>query len=315
MDLRQKASDASLVCGGAAKSIRSLKKGGDALQREIMEIELELIDSFAAHPYRVQNDEDMRLLADSIAERGILVPVIVRKKDGGRFELISGHRRCFAAGMLGLTKVPAEIWELDEDEAILLMVESNCQRSHLLYSEKAFAYKMRLEALKRQGRYKENALARPLVANANTSAGQVGEDAGISARQVQRFIRLTELIPELLTMVDEGHIAFRTAVELSYLSKQQQTDLYEAVVYYEGTPSLSQAIKMKSLSRSGELDADTIAELMEEEKPNQRERISVRADLARKYIPESVVPSAESAYLLQALRFYYEAHKPGGEAR
>ena len=269
---------------------------------KIHDIPLELIDDFPDHPYKVRMDEDMMQLIESVKERGVIVPVALRQKEDGRYELISGHRRKKACELAGFETVRADILDMTRDEAIIYMVESNFQRTQIYPSEKAFAYKMRLEAMKRQaGRPSKENLG-PVVQN--FSRDEVGESIGESGRQVSRYIRLTELIPEILEMVDEGRIAFRPAVELSYLTKDEQRALHEAMEYTDATPSLAQAIKLKAFSQEGKLGLHVIESIMSEEKPNQREKISFRADRIRRYIPESVPMRDTEEFVCKALEYY-----------
>ena len=273
----------------------------------IHEIPLELIDDFPGHPYQVRMDEDMDQLVESIKERGIISPVTLRPKDDGRYEMESGHRRKKACEIAGMTKIKADVREMSRDDAIILMVESNLQRSVILPSEKAFSYKMRLEALKRQaGRpSKENSV--PVGPNFGTRSNeQLSNEVGDSTTQIKRYIRLTYLIPEILQMVDEGKIAFRPAVEISYLTQDEQKLLLEGMEYADATPSLAQAIKLKNLSNSGSLDYDAIEDMLSEEKPNQREKFSFRADRLRQYIPSSVPFNQTEDFVCKALEHYQQ---------
>lgn len=255
----------------------------------IYDIPLSEIDDFPDHPFKVKLDEDMDQLVQSIKERGIITPVTLRPKEDGRYEIVSGHRRKKACELAGFDTVKAEVRELTRDEAIILMVESNLQRSVILPSEKAFSYKMRLEAMNRQGQRTDltcspvgNKL--PGVKSSTVMAEEVGE----SKNTIFRYIRLTELIPELLDLVDEGRIAFRPAVELSYLQKEEQSALLEQIAYVDATPSLAQAIKLKRFSQDGKLNNEVIESIMSEEKPNQREKINIKYAEARRFIPASI---------------------------
>lgn len=272
---------------------------------KIYDIPLSEIDEFPDHPYQVRMDEDMTQLVESVKERGIITPVILRQKEDGRYEMVSGHRRMKACELAGLETVKADIQNLTRDEAIVLMVESNLQRSTILPSEKAKAYKMRLEAMKRQGQ-RTDLTSSPVDKKLQgiTSAAQIGEKGGDSQPQVYRYIRLTELVPGLVNLVDEGRIAMRPAVELSYLSKQEQEDLLENISYQDATPSLAQAIKMRQFSKDGKLTEEVIESIMCEEKPNQQEKISFRADRLRQFIPASVTPKQTEEYVLKALEYY-----------
>ena len=274
---------------------------------KIYDIPLSEIDDFPDHPYKVKEDEDMDQLVQSIKDNGILTPVTLRRKEGGRYEVVAGHRRKRACELAGIPTLRAEIKDLTRDEAVILMVESNYQRSKILPSEKAFAYKMRLEAMKRQG-HRTDLTCRPVVdkLNSQRSGEQLGAETGESERQVQRYIRLTNLIPDILEMVDEGRIAFRPAVELSYLSEAEQAYLLEEMTYNDATPSLAQAIKMHSFAKEGKLSSEVIESIMSEEKPNQKEKISFRADRLRQYIPDSVPREKTEEYVMRALQHYRE---------
>lgn len=291
----------------------------DAERREatlpkIYNIPLSEIDDFPNHPFQVRLDEDMDQLVESVRERGVITPITLRQKEDGRYEIVSGHRRRKACELAGLETIPAEIKELTRDEAIILMVESNLQRSAILPSEKAFSYKMRLEAMKRlPGRPSKENLG-PMVQN--SSRDELGESAGESGRQISRYIRLTELIPDLLTMVDEGRIALRPAVELSYLGKLEQQDLAAAIGLSLATPSHAQAIKLRSFSKEGKLSPAVIESIMCEEKPNQKEKINIKYTEARKYIPSSVPYEQTGAYILKALEYYHRhLERQRGDAR
>ena len=270
---------------------------------KIFDIPLTEIDDFPDHPFKVRLDEDMEQLVESVKTRGVITPITLRRKEDGRYEIVSGHRRRKACELAGLAAVPAEIKELTRDEAIILMVESNLQRSVILPSEKAFSYKMRLEAMKRlPGRPpKEN--SGPVVQN--FSRDELGESAGESGRQISRYIRLTELAPELLDLVDEGKIAMRPAVELSYLNDEEQQDLLPAMELADATPSHAQALKMRKFSQDGKLTPEVIESIMYEEKPNQKEKVSIRYEDARKYIPSSVPYKDTGAFILKALEYYH----------
>jgi ParB family chromosome partitioning protein len=272
---------------------------------KIFEIPLEMIDDFPDHPFKVRMDEDMQQLVESIKERGLITPVILRKKEDDRYEIVSGHRRKKACEIAGLPTIKAEIRELSRDEAIIMMVESNLQRSVILPSEKAFSYKMRLEAMKRQGARRDlEGTSVPLAQKSKTSREVLGDAVGESQDQVRRYIRLTELIPPLLDLVDEGKIALRPAVELSYLTPKEQEMLMEAIEYAQCTPSHAQSIRLRAFSRDGILGPHVMENVMNEEKPNQKERISVRYEDVRKYIPSHVPYNKTSEYIMKALDFY-----------
>ena len=271
----------------------------------IHEIPLAEIDDFPDHPFKVKLDEDMDQLVQSIKDRGIITPITLRPKDDGRYEIVSGHRRKKACELAGLTTVKAEIRELTRDEAIILMVESNLQRSTILPSEKAFSYKMRLEAIKRQGQ-RTDLTSSPvgMKSSGKQSLDIIGAETGDSRNQIHRYIRLTYLVTPLLDMVDEGKIAFRPAVELSYLTEDEQSDLVETISYEDATPSLAQAIKMRDFSKNGRLSADVILSIMCEKKPNQAEKISFRTDRLKQYLPKNITPKQTEEYVLKALEHY-----------
>ena len=270
-------------------------------QEKVYAIPIDAIDDFPEHPFQVRDDEEMAQLVRSIDNNGVLNPIIVRQ-NGERYELIAGHRRRHACRTLGIKTIPAIVRELSREEAVVEMVDSNLQREHILPSEKAFAYKMKMDAMKRKaGRPKEN--SRPMVEDF-TTADMIGEDVGESGRQIQRYIRLTELIPELRTMVDEGKIAFRPAVELSYLTRDEQGDLFETIESEDCTPSLAQAIRMKNLSKDGKLDMDTIFSIMTEEKPNQKEKIKIPMERLERFFPRGMPPKQIEDTIVKALTLY-----------
>jgi ParB family chromosome partitioning protein len=287
----------------------------------IYDIPLSEIDDFPDHPFKVRMDEDMDLLVQSVKERGVIVPITLREKEDGRYELVSGHRRKKACELAGFDTIRAEIRDLTRDEAIILMVESNLQRSVILPSEKAFSYKMRLDAMNRQGHRTDlDSTLRPVGAKSrdNRSDEQLAEACMDSARQIQRYIRLTELIPPLLDMVDDGRIGMRPAVELSYLSKESQTELAEIISFMDATPSHDQTIRMRKMSDEGKLTSEAIEAIMNEIKPNQREKISFRADRIRQYLPQNIPKSQTEEYVIQALSYYSrfrEQQRAMGEAR
>ena len=273
---------------------------------KIFDIPLTEIDDFPDHPFKVRLDEDMEQLVESVKSRGVITPITLRRKEDGRYEIVSGHRRRKACELAGLATVPAEIKKLTRDEAIILMVESNLQRSVILPSEKAFSYKMRLEAMKRQGQ-RTDLTCGPVdhKLEGMKSRDVIAESTNDSARQVSRYIRLTELIPEILDKVDEGRIALRPAVELSYLNDKEQQDLLPAMELADATPSHAQAIKMRQFSQDGKLTPEVIESIMSEEKPNQKEKVSIRYEDARKYIPSSVPYKDTGAFILKALEYYH----------
>lgn len=278
----------------------------EAALSKIRDIPLSEIDEFPDHPFKVLMDEDMEQLVESIKRNGVMTPATVRLKEDGRYELISGHRRKKACELAGLETLKCEVKDLTRDEAIIITVESNLQRSVILPSEKAFAYKMRLEAMKRQAGRPTKDNYSPLGNNSDfaTSSDELAEKVGESKNQIYRFIRLTELVPEVLQMVDEKQIAFRPAVEISYLAEEQQYTLLEAMSYNDATPSLAQAIKMKKFNQDGKLTDEVIQSIMEEEKPNQKEKPVFRDERITKLIPKTVPKGQETDFVVKALEFY-----------
>ena len=270
---------------------------------KIREIPIAEIDEFPDHPFKVLMDEDMEQLVDSVRRSGVMTPATVRQKEDGRYELISGHRRKKACELAGLETLKCEVKELTRDEAIIVMVESNLQRTTILPSEKAFAYKMRLEAMKRQAGRPPKDNSSPLGTHLRSDA-ELAEKVGESRNQIQRYIRLTELVPEILQMVDERQIAFRPAVEISYLSEEQQYTLLEAMGYNDATPSLAQAIKMKKFMQEGKLTDEVIQSIMQEEKPNQKEKPAFKDERITKLIPKSIPRGQETDFVVKALEFY-----------
>jgi len=260
------------------------------------------ISDFPNHPFKVKQDEAMAEMVDSVKQYGVLVPALVRPKADGSYEMIAGHRRKCAATLAGITEMPCIVRNLTDDEATIIMVDSNLQRETILPSEKAFAYKMKLEAIKRQGQ-RSDLTSTPLVSKSRSNE-ELGQKNGDSREQVRRYIRLTELIPPVLDMVDSGKIAFRPAVELSYLSKEQQQSLYDTMECEDCTPSLAQAIKMKEFSRDGKLSAEVILSIMQEEKPNQREKPAFRDERITRLIPKSIPRGQETDFVIRALEFY-----------
>lgn len=264
------------------------------------------ISDFPNHPFKVRQDDDMAEMVESIKKYGVLVPALVRPKEDGGYEMVAGHRRKFAASLAGVSEIPCIVRSLTDDEATIVMVDSNLQREKILPSEKAFAYKMKLEAMKRQAGRPSKENLRPLDTNliGTRSDEQLAKDSPDSARQIQRFIRLTELIPPVLQMVDDGKIAFRPAVELSYLSKEQQQTLLETMECEDCTPSLAQAIKMKEFSKDGKLTDEVILSIMQEEKPNQREQFKIPKERISKYFaPGTPVQKIEDT-IIKALELY-----------
>ena len=268
---------------------------------KIRDIPLELIDDFPDHPFKVRDDEDMMQLVESVKERGVITPATVRQKEDGRYELVSGHRRKRACELAGFETLRSEIVDLNRDEATILMVESNFQRSEILPSEKAFAYKMRLEAMKRQGE-RTDLTSRP-VGN-KLSVTKVADEVGDSERQIHRYVRLTNLVPELLEFVDEGRIKMRPAVELSYLDEDCQRDVVDEIDLNDATPSHDQTIRMRKLFNEGNLTTEAIHAVMSEEKPNQKEKIVLRGDRVRQLIPKNIPVSQTEDFVCKALEHY-----------
>lgn len=260
------------------------------------------IADFPNHPFKVIVDDEMREMSKSIEEYGVLVPVLVRPKQDGKYEMISGHRRKKASELANKDLIPCIIRELTDDEATIIMVDSNMQREHILPSEKAFAYKLKLEALNSQG--KRNDLTLSPMDTKLDSAEKLGKEFDDSRATVFRYIRLTELIPKILDMVDSERIAFRPAVEISYLTKDEQNMLLDCMEYSDCTPSLSQAIQLKELSRKKELNQDTMDSLMEQEKPNQKEKYKFNADRLRNLLPRNLDDKGREDYVVKAVEFY-----------
>ena len=278
----------------------------EELKRErLMDIPIAQIRDFPDHPYKVRDDESMTELVESVKTRGLIQPVLVRPVEDGMYEMVSGHRRKRAFELAGIEKIPARVQELTRDEAILSMVDSNLQRDEILPSEKAFAYKMRLEAMKRQGQ-RNDLTYRPLGDKLeNKRAGELlGETVGESERQVQRYIRLTNLIPEMLDLVDEKQIAMRPAVEISYLTPEEQKSLVEAISYEDCTPSHAQTLRMRRFSEQGKLTNEAIEAIMSEEKPNQKEKSPFRDSRIAKAIPQSVPKEKQCDFVIKAIEHY-----------
>ena len=280
----------------------SQEERDEAKLAKIRDIPIEQIDDFPDHPYKVRDDEDMMQLVTSIRERGVITPATVRQKEDGRYELISGHRRKRASEIAGFETLRCEVVELDRDEATILMVESNLQRSQILPSEKAFAYKMRLEAMKRQGQRTD--LTSSPVGTKLRTADELAQECGDSRNQIHRFIRLTELVPELLDFVDEGKIKMRPAVELSYLNEECQRDVVDEIDINDCTPSHDQTIRMRKMFEEGKLTPEAIQAIMSEQKPNQREKIVIRGDRVRQLIPKNIPISQTEDFVCKALEHY-----------
>ena len=299
-------SDFTLPTNTLDELFSSPEERDEAKLSKIRDIPLEEIDDFPDHPFQVREDEDMFQLVESIKERGVITPATVRQKEDGRYELISGHRRKRACELAGFETLRCEVVDLDRDEATILMVESNFQRSQILPSEKAHAYKMRLDAMKRQaGRpRKENSSPVGIDLRGKQSLDLMSEECGDSRNQIHRYIRLTNLVPELLEFVDEGRIKMRPAVELSYLNEDCQRFLVDEIDLHDCTPSHDQAIRMRKFFEEGKLTTEAISAIMSEEKPNQREKIVLRGDRVRSLIPKNIPINQTEEYVCKALEHY-----------
>lgn len=275
----------------------------DAKLKKIHEIPLEEIDEFPDHPFKVLDDEDMMNLAESIREQGIITSATLRKKEDGRYEILSGHRRKRACELAGLDTLRSEVVEMDRDAAVIFMVDSNLQRTTILPSEKAFSYKMRLEAMKRQGRRMDLTSA-PVERKFLEARDRIGYEVGESREQVRRYIRLTELIPELLEKVDKGEIALRPAVDISYLPEDIQRSLLDTIEMEQCTPSYAQTRRMRTLLAEGKLTDEAIYAIMQEEKPNQKEKFTISASKIEKVLPQSVKASQREDFILKAIDYY-----------
>ena len=286
-----------------------MEENREVKREKVRSIPIEQIEDFPEHPFKIQNDEQMQKLIESIQDYGVITPVVARRIGEERYELISGHRRKYACKMLGIDRLPVIVRDLSRDEAVISMVDSNLQREHILPSEKAYAYKMKMEAMKRQGQ-RRDLTSPPMVEKLSEkdflSTAIIGRETGDSHEQVRRYIRLTELTSELLELVDQGRIAFRPAVELSYLTEDEQRDLWETIDSEEVTPSLSQAIRMKELSKEGNLDMDTIFAIMREEKANQKEQVKIPMDRFSKYFPRGTPQRRIESVIFDALELYYK---------
>ena len=274
---------------------------------KIFDISLSEIDDFPDHPYRVLDDEDMQNLMESIRDRGVITPAMVRKKDDGRYEMISGHRRKHASERLGLETLRCEVVEVSRDEAIILMVDSNAQRSVILPCDKGRAYKMKLEAIKRQGQRTDltsTPLGEKLEGKDALSVTQISNESGESQTQIQRYIRLTYLIDELQDFVDKGQMKMRPAVELSYLDEETQRDIVDRIDETEAFPSHDQAIRIRRAYENGEIDYDKVRDIMDEEKPNQKPKFTFSFDRLKPYIPKDYSDSKAEDYVIKALEFY-----------
>jgi len=281
----------------------SQEERDDAKLKRIYEIPLTEIDPFPDHPYKVRDDEDMMNLVESVRVNGIITPATVRKKEDGRYELLSGHRRKRACELAGLPTLRCDVVEMDRDEATVFMVESNFQRTTILPSEKAFAYKMRLEAMNRQGK-RTDLTSSPLGTKLERSNIELSNQVGDSKSQIHRYIRLTELIPEILELVDEGNIALRPAVELSYIPKEIQEDIFNCIDMEQCTPTHAQAIRMRKMAAESKLTPESIEAVMLEEKPNQKERIVFRGDRIAKLFPRDLPLSKREDFVAAAMEHY-----------
>ena len=277
----------------------------DLKRERLMEIPVSEIRNFPDHPYKVKDDEAMLELVESIRTRGLIQPVLVRPVEDGKYEMVSGHRRKRAFELANIEKIPARVMELTRDEAILSMVDSNLQRDEILPSEKAFAYKMRLEAMKRQaGRPSKNSVPSAQNFDGKTSRQLLGEEVGESQDQIRRYIRLTNLIPALLNLVDEKLIAMRPAVEISYLSQEAQKWIFEAIEYNDCTPSHAQTLRMRKYADQGKLSKDVIETIMDEEKPNQKEKSPFRDDRITSHIPKNIPKDKHCEFVIKAVDYY-----------
>ena len=300
-----KKKEASFVLPSLDDIFSTQEMRDDEKLRKVRDIPIELIDDFPDHPFKVIENEDMMELAESIRNRGVLTPTVVREKEDGRYEMVSGHRRKNACQLIGLETIPAEVRELDSDDATLYMVESNLQRSVILPSEKAFSCKMQLEAMKRKaGRPSKNGAPVEHNLKGLKSREVLAQQIGESSEQIRRYIRLTDLIPEILQMVDDGKIALRPAVEISYFPVDLQQDLLETMEVEDCTPSFAQTVKMRKLLAEDKLTPEVIYSIMQEEKPNQKEKIVLRDDRVRKLIPTSIPRAKTEEYVIKALEFY-----------
>ena len=279
----------------------------EAKLKKIYDIPLDEIDDFPNHPFKIKDDDDMLELVESVRQYGIITPAVLRKKEDGRYEVISGHRRKRACFFAGLSTLRSEVVEMDRDEATIFMVDSNLQRSKILPSEKAFSYKMRLDAMKRQGKRLDLTsppLGEKLRGKDALSVSMLGKEVGESREQIRRYIRLTNLVPELLEMVDEEIMALRPAVELSYLPEDLQRDLVDVIDMEQCTPSHAQALRMRKLHEKGKLDDEMIGEIMMEEKPNQKDRLIIKGDKLKRYLPGELPEKEREEYIFKALEYY-----------
>ncbi len=306
-----KSSAKNIVLKSVDDIFQTEENRADAQRERVQEIPLDQLKPFKNHPFKVRDDQRMLDTADSIREYGVLVPAIARPDPNGGYELISGHRRKRGCEMAGLQTMPVIIRDLDDDAAVLVMVDSNIQREELLPSERAFAYKMKLEALKHQGA-RSDLTSRQVVGKLEM-ADVVGQNAGESGRQVQRYIRLTELIPELLDMVDERKLAFNPAVEVSYLKRDEQRMLLEAMDAEQTTPSLSQAQRLKKFSQEGKLTEEAMSAIMSEEKKSEMDKVTLRSDTLHKYFPKSYTPKQMEQTIIRLLDVWQKQRQKNQE--
>ena len=288
----------------------------DANREKVQEIPLDQIEDFPNHPFKIKEDEAMMEMAESIKEYGVLVPALVRQKANGSYEMVAGHRRKCASRLAGMKEIPCIVRNLTDDEAIIIMIDSNLQREKILPSEKAYAYKMKLEAMKRQGK-RTDLTSSPMgmKLNKKQSLDKMGEELGESRNQIHRYIRLTELIEPLLDLVDENKIAFRPAVELSYLSKDEQEKLLDAMQYEDCTPSLAQATKIKQFSQENKLSEAVILSILQEEKPNQVEKIKIPKERISKFFPKGTPEKKIEETIVKALELYQKRERQKQSAR
>ena len=283
-----------------------LRKRGDVIEKahsqaeQVQQIPIDVLHPFTNHPFKVLDDEAMTRTVKSIAQYGVLAPLIDRPRSEGSYEIISGHRRQYAAKLAGLDTLPVIVRQMDDDAAVILMVDSNLQREHILPSERALAYKMKLDAMRRTSGRPSKENPRQLVGNFET-ADIVGKESGESGRQVQRFIRLTNLVPELLDMVDEKKISFNPAVELSYLDESQQRDFLEAMEDTQNAPSLSQALQLKKIAQQGEFSYEKAFDVMGQEKKSEKDTVTIKNETLRKYFPRSCTPKQMEEKIIQLL--------------
>lgn len=288
-------------------------KGNEPKREKVRIIPIELIDDFPEHPFQVKDDESMAQLVSSIEMNGVLNPVILRRKEGDRYEIIAGHRRKYACSKLDIRHIPAIVRELSRDEAVIEMVDSNIHREHILPSEKAKAYKMKMDAMKQQG--KRNDLTSSPMGTKLRSDEIIAQEAGESRNQIQRYIRLNELTPELIEFVDEGKIGLRPAVELSYLQEDEMRDLVDFIDDEDIFPSHAQTIRMRALSKDGKLDTETIRDIMFEEKPNQKPRIKIPMERIERYFPSGTSQQQMEDIIVKALAMYHQRQRANRDAR